>query len=114
MTSRIKAKAKSKSLSVARQRAKTACNSSSLCLNSSSVRVLQSYFKICPRKLKIDNCHKINNYPLLSTLNVPFTSHTMSTLLYEIVKLNTNFPKARILDIIHPQGRTSKVINIPK
>ena len=65
-------------------------------------------------KLKIDNCHKINNYPLLSTLNVPFTSHTMSTLLYEIVKLNLNFPKARILDIIHPQGRTSKVINIPK
>ena len=65
-------------------------------------------------KLKIDNCHKIHNHPLLSTLNIPFTSHTMSTLLYEIVKLNTKFPKARILDIIHPQGRTSKVINIPK
>ena len=54
-------------------------------------------------KLKIDNCQNINNYQLLSTLNIPFTSHTMSTLLYEIVKLNLNFPKARILNILHPQ-----------
>ena len=64
-------------------------------------------------KLKINNLQKINNYPLLSTLNIPFTSHTMSTLLYEIVKLNQNYPKACILDIIHPQG-SSKVINITK
>ena len=65
-------------------------------------------------KLKIDNLQKINNYPLLSTLNIPFTCRTMSTLLYEIVKLNQFFPKACILDIIHPKGRSSKVINIPK
>ena len=64
-------------------------------------------------KLKIDNLLKINNYPLLSTLNIPFTCYTMSTLLYEIVKLNQNFPKACILDIIHPQGSSSKVIDIP-
>ena len=65
-------------------------------------------------KLKIDNLQQINDYPLLSTLNIPFTCHTMSTLLYDIVKLNKHYPKARIMDIIHPQGRSSKVINIPK
>ena len=65
-------------------------------------------------KLKIDNLQQINDYPLLSTLNIPFTCHTMSTLLYKIVKLNKHYSKARILDIIHPQGRSSKVINIPK
>ena len=65
-------------------------------------------------KFKIDSLQKINNYPLLSTLNIPFTCHTMSTLIYDIVKLNQNFPKARILDIIHSQGSSSKVINIPK
>ena len=65
-------------------------------------------------KQKIDSLQKINNYPLLSTLNILFTCHTISTLLYEIVKLNKNYPKARIMDIIHPQGRFSKVITIPK
>ena len=65
-------------------------------------------------KLKIDNLQQINDYPLLSTLNIPFTCHTISTLLYEIVKLNKHYPKARIMNIIHPQGRSSKVINIPK
>ena len=65
-------------------------------------------------KLKIDNLQQIKDYPLLSTLNIPFTCHTISTLLYEIVKLNKNYPKARIMDIIHPQGRLPKVINIPK
>ena len=65
-------------------------------------------------KLKIDSLQKIINYPLLSTLNIPFICHKMSTLIYDIVKLNQNFPKARILDIIHPQGNSSKVINIPK
>ena len=65
-------------------------------------------------KLKIDNLQKNNNYPLLSTLNIPFTCHRKSTLLYEIVKLNQHCPKPRILDIIHPQGSSSKVINIPK
>ena len=65
-------------------------------------------------KLKIDKLQQINDYPLLSTLNIPFTCHTMSTLLYEIVKLNRHYPKARILDTIHPQGRSSNVINIPK
>ena len=38
--------------------------------------------------LNIDNMTKQKNYPLFSTLNVPFTSHTMSTLLYDIVKLS--------------------------
>ena len=65
-------------------------------------------------KLKIDNLQQIKDYPLLSTLNIPFTCHTISTLLYEIVNLNKHYPKARIMDIIHPQGRFSKVINIPK
>ena len=60
-------------------------------------------------KLKIDNLQQINNYPLLSTLNIPFTCHSMSILLYDIVKLNQNFPKARIFVIIHPQGNSSKV-----
>ena len=65
-------------------------------------------------KLIIDNLQQINDNSLLFTLNIPFTCHTMSTLLYEIVKLNKNYPKARIMDIMHPQGRSSKVINIPK
>ena len=65
-------------------------------------------------KLKIDNFQQIKDYPLLSTLNILFTCHTISTLLYEIVKLNKHYPKARIMDIIHPQGRSSKVINISK
>ena len=37
--------------------------------------------------LDIDDLTKWQNYPLLSTLNVPFASHTMSTFYYEIVKL---------------------------
>ena len=65
-------------------------------------------------KLKVDNLQQINDYSLLSTLNIPFNCHTISTLLYEIVKLNKHYPKTRIMDIIHPQGRFSKVINIPK
>ena len=65
-------------------------------------------------KLKIDNLQQINNYPLLSTLNILFTCHSMSTLLYDIVILNQHFPKANILDIINPQGNSSKVSNIPK
>ena len=65
-------------------------------------------------KLKIDNLQQIKDYPLLSTLNIPFTCHTISTLLYEIVKLNKHYPKARIMDIIHPQGIFFKVNNIPK
>ena len=40
-------------------------------------------------KLKIDNLQKINNCPLLSTFIIPFTCHTMLTLLYEIVKLKS-------------------------
>ena len=42
--------------------------------------------------LDIDNSTKRQNYPLLLTLNVPFTSHTMSTLLYDIVNLSKDFP----------------------
>ena len=36
--------------------------------------------------LDIDDNTKQKNYPLLSTLNVPFTSHTTLVLLYEIIK----------------------------
>ena len=36
-------------------------------------------------KLHIDDNTKQKNYPLLSTLNVPFTSHTLLVLLNEIV-----------------------------
>ena len=39
-------------------------------------------------KLNIDNNTKQKKYPLLLTLNVPYTSHTMSVLLYEIIKLS--------------------------
>ena len=63
--------------------------------------------------LNIDNMTKKKSYPLLSTLNVSFTSHTMSTLLYEIVKLFEEFPDSSIMDIKYPQGSSSKVINIP-
>ena len=65
-------------------------------------------------KIDIDDNTKQNKYPLLSTLNVPFTSHTISVLLYEIVKLSQQFPKSSLMDIIHPQGSFSKVINISK
>ena len=65
-------------------------------------------------KLDIDDNTKQKNYPLLSTLNVPFTSHTMSVLLYEIVKLSQQFPKSCLMDIKHPQGSVSKVINVSK
>ena len=39
-------------------------------------------------KLDIDDNTKPENCTLLSTLDAPFTSHTMSVLLYEIVKLS--------------------------
>ena len=52
--------------------------------------------------LKIDDMTKQRDYPLLSTLNVPFTSHTMSTLLYEIVKSSQEFPNSSIMNINHP------------
>ena len=38
--------------------------------------------------MDIDDNTKQKNYPLLSTLNVPFTSHIMSLLLYKIIKLS--------------------------
>ena len=65
-------------------------------------------------KLNIDNNTKQKKYPLLLTLNVPYTSHTMSVLLYEIIKLSQQFPTSCIIDIKHPQGSLSKVINFSK
>ena len=53
-------------------------------------------------------------YHLLSTLNVLFTSLTMSVLLYKIVKLSQQFPKSCLMDIKHPQGSISKIINVAK
>ena len=44
--------------------------------------------------LNIDDIIKQKNYPFLSTINVPFTCYTMSTLLYEIVKLSQEFPNS--------------------
>ena len=64
--------------------------------------------------LDIDDKTKQKNYLLLSILNVPFTSHTMLVLLYEIVKLSQQFPKSCLMDIKHPQGSISKVINVSK
>ena len=63
-------------------------------------------------KLDIDDNTKQKNYPLLSTLNVPFTSHTMSVLLYEIVKLSQRFPKSCLMDIKHHQGSLAKFIYV--
>ena len=66
--------------------------------------------------LNIDETAKQKNHPLLSisTLCVHFTSHTLSILLYEIVKLSQEFPDSSTMDIKHPQGSSSKLINIPK
>ena len=64
--------------------------------------------------LDIDDNSKQKNYPLLSTLNVPFISHIMSVLLYEIVKLSQQFPKCCFMDIKYPQGSIFKVINVSK
>ena len=65
-------------------------------------------------KLHIDDITKQKKYPSLWTINVPFTSHTMSVLLYDIVKLSQQFPKSCLMDIKHPQGSISKVINFSK
>ena len=40
--------------------------------------------------------------------------HTISTLLYEIVKVSKEFPDSRTMNIQHPLGSKAKVINIPK
>ena len=64
--------------------------------------------------LNIDNMTKQKYHPLLSILNVPFTSHIMSKLLYEIVKLYQEFPGYSIMDIKHPRGSSSNIIYIPK
>ena len=61
-------------------------------------------FNIDNDNLDIDDNTKQRNYPLLSTLNVPSTSHAMSVLLYKIVKLSQEFPKSYLMDIKHPQG----------
>ena len=42
-------------------------------------------------KLNLDEKTKNENHPLLSTLNVPFTSRVIFTFLYEIVKLSKGF-----------------------
>ena len=62
----------------------------------------------------IGDSTKKQHYNLLSTLNVPFTSHTISKLLYEIKTLSKEFPDSFITKIKYPQGSTSEVINIPK
>ena len=64
--------------------------------------------------LNIDDITKQKNYPLLSTLNVPFTSHTKTILLYKIVKLSQEFPDSSIMNIKYHQESSSIIINIPK
>ena len=64
--------------------------------------------------LDIDDSTKRQNYTLISTLNVQVTSHTVSKLLYEIIKLSKAFPDSSISKIKHPQGSASEVINIPE
>ena len=64
--------------------------------------------------LDIDNNTKQKNHLLLSTLNAPFTSHTISVLLYEIEKLSQQFPKFCLMGIKHSQRSLSKVINVSK
>ena len=64
--------------------------------------------------LNIDDMTKQKNHHSLSTHNAPFTYHTMSTLLYEIVKLSKEFFDSSIMDITYPQGSSSKLIKIPK
>ena len=64
--------------------------------------------------LNIDDMTKQKNHHSLTTHNAPFTYHTMSTLLYEIVKLSQEFFDSSIMDIKYHHGRSSKVINIPK
>ena len=64
--------------------------------------------------LNIDDTTKQKNHPLLSIRNVPFTSHSMSILLYEIVKLAQEFHDFSIMDIKRSQEISSKVLNIPK
>ena len=65
-------------------------------------------------KLNIDDKTKQEFFSLLSTFNVPFTSHTMSTLLYEIVKSSKFFLDSCIMNIKNPQESKSKLIHIPK
>ena len=65
-------------------------------------------------KLNIDDNTTYKNYSLLSTLNVPFTSHKMSILLYEIVKLFQQILKSSLMGIKHPQRSLSKVNIISK
>ena len=64
--------------------------------------------------MDIDDLIKQQNYSLLSTLNILFTSHTMSTLLYEIVKLYKECPESSIMKIRYPQESAPEVINILK
>ena len=64
--------------------------------------------------LNIDEMTKQKKCPLLSTLNKLFTSHTISILLYEIIKSSHEFPDSSVTEIKNPQGSQSKVINIPK
>ena len=59
-------------------------------------------FNIDSANMNIDDTTKPKKYPLLSTLNVPFTSHTISVLFYEIVKLSQEFPNSSIIHIKHP------------
>ena len=43
--------------------------------------------------LNNDDMSKQKKYPLLSTRNVPLISHTISTLLYEIIMLSKDIPE---------------------
>ena len=55
-------------------------------------------------KLNIDDKIKNQNYPLLSILNILFTSHNISSLLYEVIKISKEFHDSHITNIKYPQG----------
>ena len=71
-------------------------------------------FNNVDNKLKNGYKTKQQNYYLLSTFNVPFISHTMCALVYEIIKLSKETLDYHIIKIKYPQESESNVINIPK
>ena len=66
------------------------------------------------RKFQIDDSIIKEKYPLLHFLHIPFISHMMPTILYEIIKLSEQFPNINIVSLKHWRGVESIVIHIPK
>ena len=71
-------------------------------------------FNNVDNKLKNGYKTKQQNYYLLSTFNVPFISHTMCTLVYEIIKISKKALDYHIIKIKYPQESESNEINTQK